>query len=109
MCLDVLGMHGEVEEVWSGSSACWFDRSPHTRRPVDVACLGQRGCMLTRVGSWLYHARNPRTRVAGVSCMRFPPPSVLLLVRGPPRRTPAFPPGSTGPATVPPSVPLPLR
>ena len=26
MCLDVLGMHGEVEEVWSGSSACWFDR-----------------------------------------------------------------------------------
>ena len=27
MCLDVLGMHGEVEEVWSGGSACWFDRS----------------------------------------------------------------------------------
>ena len=27
MCLDVLGMHGQVEEVWSGSSACWFDRS----------------------------------------------------------------------------------
>ena len=27
MCLDVLGMHGEVEEVWSGSAACWFDRS----------------------------------------------------------------------------------
>ena len=26
MCLDVLGMHGEVEEVWSGSAACWFDR-----------------------------------------------------------------------------------
>jgi len=27
MCLDVLGMHGEVEEVWSGGSACWLDRS----------------------------------------------------------------------------------
>ena len=27
MCLDVLGIHGEVEEVWSGGSACWFDRS----------------------------------------------------------------------------------
>ena len=27
MCLDVLGMHGEVAEVWSGSAACWFDRS----------------------------------------------------------------------------------
>ena len=27
MCVDVLGMHGEVEEVWSGGSACWLDRS----------------------------------------------------------------------------------
>ena len=28
MCLDVLGMQGEVEEeVWSGGSACWLDRS----------------------------------------------------------------------------------
>ena len=27
MCLGVAGMHGEVEEVWSGGSACWFDRS----------------------------------------------------------------------------------
>jgi len=26
-CSDVLSMHGEVEEVWSGGSACWFDRS----------------------------------------------------------------------------------
>ena len=25
MCLDVLSMHGEVEEVWSGGAACWFD------------------------------------------------------------------------------------
>ena len=27
MCVDVLGMHGEVEEVWSRGSACWLDRS----------------------------------------------------------------------------------
>ena len=27
MCLDVLDMHGEVEEVWSGGAACWFDRT----------------------------------------------------------------------------------
>ena len=23
----MLSMHGEVEEVWSGCSTCWFDRS----------------------------------------------------------------------------------
>jgi hypothetical protein len=39
MCLDVLGMHGEMEEVWSGSAACWFDRSlvPGDVNPLAMA------------------------------------------------------------------------
>ena len=36
MCLDVLGMHGEVEEVWSGSSACWFEKS---KRNLVLLCF----------------------------------------------------------------------
>ena len=48
MCLVVLGMHGEVEEVWSGGSACWFDRSlvPGDSIPGNVwaqANLGRNG------------------------------------------------------------------
>ena len=48
MCLDVLGMHGEVEEVWSGGSACWFDRS---LVPGNVAMRADSRAVVVEVGA----------------------------------------------------------
>ena len=37
MCLDVLSMHGEEEEVWCGCSACWWDRSLVLAMSIRIA------------------------------------------------------------------------
>ena len=62
MCLDVLDCARRQH------SMCRMRvRAPYATTSGRPA-LAQRGCILARVGLWLYHARNPRTRVAGTSC-----------------------------------------